>query len=624
MEQNMIGRHADLSVYRELFRSGDFIKVSVGTLLIPLFFLLPGMPVVPDFHLRLPDIALLLSIAVNGLPIIIEAGKGLIKKEINVDELVSIAIIACVINGNYLEGAVVSAIMVFGALIEEAVSDTARNAIRRLVETTPDTAVIEKDGREVGIDVKNVKTGDVLVLKAGDTIAVDGVIIDGVIAVDESSITGESVPVHKKAGDHVFAGGLCKDGFIRVRADRVGRDSTIGPIIRIVETAEQQKTRSGKIVDTYAAWFTPVILSIAVLAFLFTGDISRAITVLIVGCPCSFLLASPVTTVAAIGRAAKSGIMVKGGRYLENIADARAVFFDKTGTITTGAPEVVAVVPADGVSERDVLEMTAAVEMGSLHPLGAAIVKKASDLQIDIGQAVEIHTEAGKGISGRVSGRHIEISTSTTLDDNGYTNIDVLADGRRFGSISLTDRPRVAAAATVKALKALGIEKVAILSGDQHSPVKNTADAVGIDTYYASRKPEEKLEKIEGYKGGVVYIGDGINDAPALKAADAGIAMGIRGADVALETADIVLMNDRIEQLPFLIRLSRKMSGTIKTNIRLSFGVNLIAVFAGATGLLSPIGGAITHNIGAILVVALAASIRFMKEDRPDEACRVR
>ncbi len=611
----MIGRHANLRVYRELFRSEDFVKVSLGALLIPVSFLLPKVQILSSLNLELLDIILLVSIGINGIPIIAEAVKGILNREMNVDELVSIAIIACVLNGNYLEGAIVCAIMVFGALVEEAVSDSARNSIRRLVEVTPDTATIEKDGREFEVYVKKIEIGDIVLLKAGETIAVDGTVIDGATAVDESSLTGESIPVQKKVNDQVFAGTNCTDGFIKIRVDRVGKDSTIGRIIQMIEKAEQQKTRSGKIVDTYAAWFTPVILAAAVLTFLFTQDITRTITVLIVGCPCSFLLASPVTTVAAIGRAAKSGIMVKGGRYLENIADSTGFFFDKTGTITAGEPEVVAISPVEGVTDNELLKMAAAIEKGSLHPLAAAILKKAAALQLDWGKAENIHTESGRGISGMVDGQQIEIVTSSSLDDNGYTNIDVHADGRKCGSISLMDQPRATAEETVKAIRKLGITKIAIISGDQFSPVKNAAESVGITEYYASQKPAEKLEKIESYRGKVVYVGDGINDAPALKASDTGIAMGIRGADVALETADIVLMNDKLEQLPFLIRLSRKMARTIKTNIWLSFGINFIAVIAGATGLLTPIVGAVTHNIGSILVVALAASLRFMKEE---------
>jgi Cd2+/Zn2+-exporting ATPase len=288
----------------------------------------------------------------------------------------------------------------------------------------------------------------------------------------------------------------------------------------------------------------------------------------------------------------------------------------KTGTITCGNPEVIAVIPVADISENEILAMAASVEKGSLHPLALAVLKRAAELGLDYTKATDIHTEAGQGITARVDGALVEIMTSGSVDDNGYSNVDVYVDGSKYGVISFTDRPRAAAKATVQAIANLGIEKIAIISGDQFSAVKNTAEAVGIIEYYASQKPIDKLEKIKTLAAkGVVYIGDGINDAPALKAADTGIAMGIRAADIALETADIVLMNDKLEQLPFLIRLSRKMSATIKASIWLSFGVNFIAVLSGAAGLLTPISGAIAHNLGSILVVALATSIRFTNDD---------
>ncbi len=612
----MIGRHADLTVYKELFRPKDFIKVAFGTLLIPIAFFSPQKTTVSYLNFGLFEIFLLLSIIVNGLPIIVEAIQGIVKRKINVDELVSIAIIACVINGNYLEGAVVSAIMVVGALIEEAVSDTARNSIRKLIEVTPDTAIIEKDGKEIETGVKALVEGDVVILRAGNTIVVDGTIIEGQSAIDESSITGESLPVNKKTGDQVFAGTLCKDGFVKIQANRVGTDSTIGRIIKIVEKAEQQKTRSGKIVDVYAAWFTPVILSFALLTFLFTQDITRAITVLIVGCPCSFLLASPVTTVAAIGRAAQSGIMVKGGQYLENIADSKVFFFDKTGTITTGNPKVVAIYPTMNATRKEVIAMAASVERGSQHPLAIAVVKKAAELGLDYQNATEIQNKIGQGISGKVDGNHVKIVSGQSIDTNGCSNIDLFVNGEKYGTISFMDKPRAKSKATIDSMRKLGIEKIGIISGDQQTAVQFIAEQVGITEYFSQQKPVEKLEKIEHFMpNGVVYVGDGINDAPALKTADTGIAMGIRGADVALETADIVLMNDKLEQIPFLIHLSRKMTHTIKFNIWLSFIINMIAVLAGAMGILSPIMGAVAHNIGSILIVSLAASLRFTREE---------
>ncbi|MFW5735420.1 MAG: heavy metal translocating P-type ATPase, partial [Oceanidesulfovibrio sp.] len=563
----------------------------------------------------LGELLLLASIAINGLPIVLEAGKGVMAREINVDELVSIAIIACIINGYYSEGAIVSAIMVFGALVEEAVSDSARNSIRALVEVTPETAVMEVNGAEKTVAVKEVQQGDILVIRAGDTIPVDGSVIEGGTSVNEASITGESIPIVKKLHDEVFAGTICVDGYIKIRAERVGEDSAIGRIIQMVQAAEQQKTESGIIVDKYATWFTPIILAIAALTYLATKDTSRAITVLIVGCPCSFLLASPVSTVAAIGRAAKAGILVKGGRYLEYVATASGYFFDKTGTITQGEPEIVGIRPANGQSEEGLLSMAAAIEKGSLHPLGIAIVERAESMNLPLPKATDIHTVAGRGISGRIQGRRVEISTSRESDDEGYTNVDVIVDGDVNGTISFMDRPRTTAEKTIRELRGEGIDDIFIISGDQLPSVRKVAHDVGIQKFYANQKPDEKLEKIRSYaKGEVVYIGDGVNDAPALKEATIGIAMGLRGADVALETADIVLMNDRLDQLPFLIRLGRKMSRIIKINILLSFGINAVALAASFYGLLSPILGAVTHNIGSILVVCIATSIRFMKE----------
>ncbi len=583
-------------------------------MLIPVALMVSGEPLKTIPVISIEDLLLILSIAINGIPIIFGALVGILGKRINVDELVSVAIIACLINGNYLEGAIVSAIMVFGALVEEAVSDSARNAIGQLVEISPETAILERNGGEVEVKVPEIVRDDILLVKAGETIPVDGIVLEGNTSVDESSITGESIPVAKQQEDNVYAGTISVDGFIKVRAVKLGEDSTLGKIIRMVETAEQQKVDSARIVDRYAAWFTPIILAIAAITYLVTKDVTRSITVLIVGCPCSFLLAGPVSTVAAIGRAAKAGIMVKGGQYLENIARSTGFFFDKTGTLTKGEPEVVEVTSESGKNEEDILALAAGVEKGSLHPIGRAILKKAVSNNISFREAAEILAEAGSGISGIIDNQKVKIVTSPQSNEQGYTSVEVLVDGAHYGYIFLQDRPHEDAKNTVQALTNIGIRDIAIISGDQESPVKRIAQETGIHTYHAAQKPKDKLEKIDGYqKGNLVYVGDGINDAPALKAATTGIAMGLRGSDVALETADIVLMNDKLSLLPFLVKLSRKMSRIIKINILLSFGINAIAVAASSAGLLTPILGAVTHNIGSILVVALAASLRFTK-----------
>lgn len=608
----MIGRYADLNVYQEIFKSEDFFRVMAGAALIPAALAVKPMNIHVLSFISLPDIFLLVSILVNGLPIVIEALKGMTKRQVNVDELVSIAVIACVLNGNFLEAAVVSGIMVFGALVEEAVSDSARHAIRKLMEITPKTALVEKEGREVLLKVSEIQQGDILPIREGQVISVDGEVVDGVAAVQEASITGEPIPVRKEVQDRVYAGTTCVEGFVRIKTLKVGEDATIGKIIQMVRAAELSKVSSTKIVDQYAAWFTPVILAAALATFLMTKDVTRAITVLIVGCPCSFLLAGPVTTVAAIGRAAKAGILVKGGKYLENIARANIFCFDKTGTLTTGEPVVAQIVLAGGYTETELLSLAGAVEKKSLHPLALAIVAEAEKRELPLKDAVNILSWPGKGIAGEVGKELVEITTIDTHGDQGYTSVEVLVNKERAGVICLADSPRQEAAQSIKAIRDTGIQEVAMISGDQEKPVEKVARAVGIHTWWSCQKPENKLERLSGYgRDRLVYVGDGVNDAPALKVADTGIAMGFRGADVALETADIVLMNDDLSQLPFLIRLSKTMSKVIKVNIGLSFIINFLAVGAGAFGFLTPVMGAITHNIGSILVVAIAASVRF-------------
>ncbi len=426
---------------------------------------------------------------------------------------------------------------------------------------------------------------------------------------DESSITGESIPVVKKVNDPVYAGTICVDGFIKAKTVRVGEDSTIGKIIHMVREAETSKTKSASIVDRYASYFTPAILFAAILTYIITRDITRSITVLIVGCPCSFLLAGPVSTVAAIGRAAKAGILVRGGKSLENIATASGIFFDKTGTLTKGEPSVTTVSVEPGFTEKEILFFASSVEANSLHPLARGIVAKARELGCDGHVATQILSEPGSGISGVVDKKRIEIVTSDRWSELGLTAVQVIIDRKTAGYIALQDLPRSNAKEMIQAIRKAGIENIAIISGDQEAPVRRVADDVGIQEIHFCQKPQDKLSVLNAYKkGNLVYVGDGINDAPALKAADVGIAMGLKGSDAALETADIVLMNDRLDRLPLLIFFGKKMTKIIKISIAISFLINFVAVLAGSLGLLTPIMGAVMHNIGSILVVLLAAS----------------
>lgn len=629
----MIGRFSNLGSYRELMNMKDFLVVSFAGGLAFAGYIIDRNAGTPSV---LGLVLLLSSIGINGAPIIIDAVKGIFHRKVNVDELVSIAIIACLFSGEYLTAATVSFVMVLGSLIEEATAESARKAIQALVKISPENAMVVENGEERSIPVENVKKGDVLLVKAGERIPVDAVILSGITAVDESSITGEPVPVEKGAGDLVFAGTLNQNGLIHIETTKVGRDTTLGKVIQLVLDAETHKPESIALIDRYAKWFTPFILICAAIAWGITGEVSRAVTVLIVGCPCALILAAPTAIIATISRAAKAGILIKGGQYIENIASANAVLFDKTGTLTKGKPSVDRIIPNDGIEKNYILKQAACLEQNSTHPLARAILKAAGDAKIPIAGAEELFTEIGVGLRGIVAGDVVEVGSVALLEggislpvnlkkelsliqDDGATPLVVLQNKELLGVISVTDRIRPMAEATVKKLRALDILKIGILSGDHEKAVQRVGKTVGTSDNWAGLKPDGKLKILKDIqKAGhrVLFVGDGINDAPALAASDVGIAMGAKGTEVALETADIALMNDDISKLPFLVELSKRMVFIIKINIAFGLMFNLIAVVVSGMGVITPIMGAIVHNVGSILVVLSSASIGFASEKK--------
>jgi Cd2+/Zn2+-exporting ATPase len=627
----MIGRFSQLGVYQELLRSGYFYRVAfAGMLALASYLWDRGTGTLSTVGIALS----LGSVALNGTPIIWGAIKGLLERRVNVDELVSLAIIAALLEGEFLTAAVVSFVMVLGALIEQATSDSARRAIQSLVVLSPDTATVIVDGKPIEVSTADVRIGDILLVRPGERIPVDGEVKKGLTAVDESSMTGEPIPQEKTTGDTVYAGSLNQNGVVEIEASRVGEDTTLGRVIKLVSEAEAHKPEAIRLIDRYARWFTPTILACAALAWSLTGDLSRAVTILIVGCPCALILAAPTAIVASIGRGAKSGILVKGGRYLEEAGQADVVLFDKTGTLTQGKPRVDTIVAVDGVDQKRVLEQAASVEQASTHPLAQAVLKAASYAEITIGRAEEIITEIGLGVRGLVGGSLVEVGSAylgggtmsvpeglrphlERFKEEGATPLVVYQDRRPLGILSVSDHIRPSAPETVKNLKSLGIEHIGLLSGDHEKSARLVADAVGLTQAWSGQRPEEKLDVIREFQRAgrvVIFVGDGINDAPALAAANVGIAMGAAGTDVALETADIALMNDEISKLPFLIKLSRRMRRTIKWNIAFGMVFNAVAVLASGGGLLSPIMGAIVHNIGSVIVVVSSASIAFASE----------
>jgi Cd2+/Zn2+-exporting ATPase len=628
----MIGRFSKLGVYQELIRLRDFYITFAAALLALLSYIIDYGNQSPSY---LGIAFALVSVAINGFPIIWGAINGLIQKEVNVDELVSLAIIASLIQGEILTAAVVSFVMTFGGLIEKVTSESARKAIKSLIQITPQTATILKGKEQKVVPIEEVAVSDYILVKPGDRIPVDAVIVSGVSAVDESAMTGEPLPVEKQVGDTILAGTLNHNGVLKAQVSKVGHDTTLGKVIMLVQEAELHRPEAVRLIDRYAKWFTPAILACAAIAWGITGDLHRAVAVLIVGCPCALILAAPTATVAALGRAAKAGILVKGGQYLERVAAIKAVFFDKTGTLTLGEPIVEEIACAEGVEEEELLSCAASAEQHCTHPLARSILKAAHYAKVVLRGAENAFHEIGLGVRAMVDGSLVEVGSfsvgdstaafpahlKTCLEESmsrGATPLVVYRDHTPMGLLNVSDQVRPVAIQSIEEFKRLGIVNMAILSGDHDKAVRRVAESVGIKDIFPKLKPDDKVDVIKQYQSKklpVMFVGDGINDAPALASAHVGVAMGAAGTDIALETADIALTHDDISRLPWLVRLSHRMLKIIKINIVFGLLFNAIAVLVSGMGWLTPIMAAIVHNIGSVLVVVVAASLVFFPDN---------
>jgi Cd2+/Zn2+-exporting ATPase len=627
----MIGRFSSLGAYRGLFSLREFYWCLAGGGLALAGFL-ADRPQGPHGWAWLLGLA---SVAVNGLPILIEAGRGLLARRVNVDELVSLAIVASLAQGEVLSAAMVSFIMTLGALVEEAISDGARRSIESLAELAPQEAVrLDDDGGERTVPVADIRVGDRVLVRPGERIPVDAVIVSGTTAVDESAITGEALPRERVPGEAILAGTLNYTGRIEARAVKVGEDSTFGKVVRLVVAAEAGKPRAARVVDRYAAWFTPLVLGVAGLTLAATGDLGRAVAVLVAGCPCALIMAAPTATVAAIGRAARLGILVKGGQFLEEAARADVVLFDKTGTLTLGRPTVDVVAAVAGETADTVIGCAACLEKDCSHPLAAAVMAAAGRAGVHVDGADAMTTEVGLGVRGTVAGQAVAVGRPemvggeavlspemrqclAAIRERGATALVVRRDDRILGVIGVSDTVRDTARLAVAALRAMGVTTLGILSGDHAKAVATLAGQVGITDVWSGLTPGGKLDVLAEFQGQgrrVLYVGDGVNDAPALARANVGVAMGAVGTDVALETADIALTNDDIARLPFLVHLGRRMVNMIGVNIGLGLFFNAAAILGGACGVLTPVAAAVFHNMGSVIVVLSSASLALTAE----------
>ena len=618
----------------ECFLAGLPMTIAAGVFL--LLDLVPhlieefgGTPVQLSF---LPFDPAWITIVISGIPLLYLAIWRIIHNpgisKISSALLICIAMFAAIAIGDLFAAGEVVFIMAIGALLEEATTNRAKKGLKKLISLAPTKERRLKDGKEEMIPAEEIQQGDILRILPGETIPVDGTIISGETSVDQSIMTGESLPVDKGVGEEVFCGTINRFGSIDISATKVEENSSLQKLIRMVQDAENKQAPMQRIADRVASWLVPVALLIEILAYVFSGNIVTAVTVLVVFCPCALVLATPTAIMAAIGQATKHGVIIKSGEALEKMGKVDTIAFDKTGTLTYGRLDVSDMISFDeSISETDLLSLAASAEAKSEHPLGKAIVAYAKAKEVPLAESTAFRMTTGKGIFAEVDNRNLLCGNEKFLTENGIS-IDnqvqsaleqlrtqgkasiLVAEGQKcIGVIALSDVLRPEAKDMVSRLSDMHTRTV-LLTGDHQKTADYFAQQVGISEVRAELLPEEKvqsIEKLQAENHKVCMIGDGVNDAPALKTADVSVAMGSMGSDIAVDAAEVALMSDDISKIPYLKRLSNATVKTIKVSITLSMCINFAAIVLSLMEVLTPTTGALVHNAGSCFVVLIAA-----------------
>ncbi|MBE0536209.1 MAG: cation-translocating P-type ATPase [Phycisphaerae bacterium] len=560
--------------------------------------------------------------------------KDIFRRKITVNVFVAVALIATLAIGEFRAAAVIVFIMAAAGALESYTLDKTRRSIRKLLDLAPKTATVRRNGEEVVVSVNEIAVGDIAVVRPGGRIPVDGVVAAGHSSVNQAPITGESIPVEKFTGSEVFGGTLNETGRLEVRAVKVGKDTTLARIVHLVEQAQGTKAPIQTLADRFTAWFLPMVLVLAAIAYLGSGDIKVAVSVLLVACPCAFAIATPTAVTAGISNMARRSVLIKGGIFLELARKLDVLLVDKTGTFTFGRPRVAGVVAFDGLLEQDVLRLAAVAEKYSEHPLARSIMARATEWGLRVADPDHFVVEVGMGVTAQLDGQQILVGKDKFLRDKGvsitaaiYSEISaqsergrtpvlVAADAKPVGLIAIADEIRAETPHAIAALKGMGIKNITMLTGDNYTVAQAVAAEIGVDDFRAELLPEQKLQFVEKLQaeGKVVgMIGDGINDAPALALADVGIAMGAAGTDVAVETADVTLMNDDLSRVVNFMEMSRKVLFRIKLNIFFSMFYNVIGFILAGFGLLTPVLAVVFQEIGCLTVVLSSTLLLWAK-----------
>lgn len=569
------------------------------------------------------DILLILSAVIAGYPIFLNAYRALEFRILGIEALVTLAVTGAIIIGEFFEAAAVTFLFMLGSYLEAKTLEKTRSSIKELLDLAPDSAKVIRDGIEVEVLPDEVKKGETVVIRPGEKIPIDGIVIEGSAFVNQAPITGEPIPLEKTDGDEVFSGTIIESGFLMVRANKVGEDTTFSRILHLVEEAQDKKAKTQKFLEIFARYYTPSIMALAAIVFLITFDIRLALTLLVIACPGALVISTPVSIVAGIGNGAKHGVLIKGGEIIEKLGTVSVVAFDKTGTLTVGRPKVVKL-KGFNTTEDELLRIAAAAEKYSEHPLAKAILEKANTKFFDLPTPKNSTLIPGQGVRAEVEEKEILIGNRKLMAENnleisieieeylkseeseGKTAVIVGSNQKILGTISIADELREDAVLVVRELKQMGIKKVVMLTGDNKNAAAYIAKKLDLDEFYAELLPEDKvsiLQNLQQQYGRVAMVGDGVNDAPALALSDLGVAMGGVGTDVAMETADVVLMKAELKKLLYALDLSRKTVKNMKQNIYFAIFVVLVLLVGVLAKVVFLSSGMLIHELSVILVI---------------------